>query len=366
MKIEPPVPEKQSVEEIAKIFLGEVKITEVKDVSYKQGWSTKYLFEIYAEGTQEKGAKIPSDKGRKGYILKGKTKEQRKGFIESMRIMEFLLKKGFLVRRPIKTVRGKSYSHKIAVTESTGHTEEIYWSMTSFIEGVDSRVSKFSEETAEQLGKKVTTYIGFTKNKKFFSKIMGIRTPEAEERLSFFRKVARHKTALKKVIPKELELFERWADENEQNLEKFFVGKSAKAILHGDLNQKNILVTGDGKEIVAIIGWDHCKYDYILTDVTTIINLFFEYAEFEVAGKLKEAYLRKILSKFPEEKAVIKMIGEYQTSKNKWESILFYAGLIEELGDSTGELKQFTENVKGEAKKWVGIMGCWENDSSGN
>ncbi|HOM77974.1 MAG TPA: phosphotransferase [bacterium] len=361
MIIKPPVPEKQSIQEIAKIFLGEEKILEIKDISFKQGWSTKYLFEIYTEEkTLKPSTEITNKTNVKGYILKGKTKEQRKGFMESMRLMEFLLKKGFLVRTPIKTIKGKNYSHKIKIIEESAQTEEIYWSMTSFIGGIDSDVTKFSPNTASQLGEKVAEYISFTKNKKIFSKIMGISSPKQEERLTFIRRVHRHKDFLKKMLPKEFEAFMFWEQENEPKLEWFFKSREPKAILHGDLNQKNILTSQDGKEIIAIIDWDHCKYDYILTDITTPINLFFEYTSCEHAEKLKKAYLEKILAKFPTKAETIRLVGEYQASKNKWESILFYTGLIEELGDSTGELKQFTDNVKGEGEKWSKIMQCWE------
>ena len=138
---------------------------------------------------------------------------------------------------------------------------------------------------------------------------------------------------------------------------------SPKAILHGDLNQKNALMTTDATEIIAIIDWDHCVYDYILTDIVTPINLFFEFTDEEKGARLKEAFLKPLEKKFHLEKADIKLIGEYQATKNKWQSIMFYANLIEELGDSTGELEQFTSNVKGEALKWVKIMECWANDS---
>ncbi|MFZ5425061.1 MAG: phosphotransferase [Patescibacteria group bacterium] len=321
---------------VKKFKLPEEKYT-VLDLEEQQGWGTKVLLRL--------------DFGDKGkYVLKGKDDNQIGGLLESSKLTEYFVLNKYLVRQPILTKE-----NKFLYTENY-----ITWNVTKYIEGIDSNFSNYQKSTIESLIEHINGYMELTYGNENLAAKYNIEIVNKNNVFDSFKRVADEKVSsvLLTLINSETVQLKDWLTNTRQNILNIYQKNDNKAIIHGDLHNKNILTSTDSTSVAAIIDWDHCKFDLALLDIATFTNQFYEHVVKVEKQHLLQYFMKNLenIEFFSKILNDYELIRQFQLTKTKWNSILFYADLLIKYGDTTHEEDRFIATIKSEAHAWKALL----------
>ncbi|MBD3366326.1 phosphotransferase [candidate division WWE3 bacterium] len=321
------------------------QIKSITDLKTQQGWSSRYLYKIEIQ--------------ENALLLKGKTRDQIKGYQKAIKTAKFLLTHEIPARKSHTTLKG-TYQHK----DSKGIT----WLLSTYIPGADFREIQATAQTYKTLAKYMRRYISLTlENPKIVNKLglaekrsrIGVRndalTDNAFETLTKnAQKLKDHHKIFSNLIPQETKEFANFLKAFQKTSPKFQNLK--KSLIHNDISNKNIVVDPKTKKVRAIIDWDHATYNFALKDLTYVMFLIREAPE-EKQTDLKTAFLKPLQKELDLRYDLLDELYIIYKTNYVWDTIIFHADLIGMLGNSTNELEKFETIIKEEAQKWLETFG---------
>ena len=300
---------------------------EIINIEEKKGWSSRYLYLIVEHNSQ--------------FVLKGKSKDQLSGFMADIEISNFLKEKGFSVRESILTKTGEV--HQVV--------DDIYWELKSYVTGSVEEFVNYTDQTVTSLAKLNAIYITSSLNSPVLSslKLDTVSFPNHEEIVT---KINTATDTLNRVIGNESKEATDWFRFAGEELKTIFTKNTDKSIIHNDLNSKNILLDLNTMSVTSFIDWDHGCISTPLKDMLEPVNMFYDFVP-EKYDSLKQIYLTEFSKYYKTNltQTELDFIQVYFYALSKWKYITFFANLIKDLGDSTGELEIFQNQIKSQLAK---------------
>ncbi|MFC1722171.1 phosphotransferase [Patescibacteria group bacterium] len=306
----------------------DVKISDYEIINLEkfQGWSSRYLFLIVSS---------------ENYLLKAKSADQLKGYSNAVEISNALNEKGIKTRLPILT-KNKEIFHKDG---------KYYWSLMTYLPGSAAHTEEYNEDTVISLAKQLIKHFNafpYVENSK-----SNLKVPTEVSNMEILNDFYKEKELLAKIGVTE-NGFETHYKKLAENHGKFLQNINVSTLIHNDINPRNILIDHNTKKVVALIDWDHGVYGNPLKDISDTISIFYDYLSNAKANEYKKLFLDNFTSKWFDsiEKELINHAITFYYTKAKWQSILFYLGLLKKYGNSKGEEARFISEMKHSYDEW--------------
>jgi Ser/Thr protein kinase RdoA (MazF antagonist) len=316
------------IESILKKY-GIEHIFDITDLKEQRGWSSKKLYKITTPEQE--------------LLLKAKSRDQIKGFHTAIRVTDYLNKNQIPTRKALKTTENKYF-----VRDNKG----LIWILSTYIPGETYKRAEYTPKTFQTLAVYMSKYLSLTLNKKELIKQLDLEDIEFEMLLNKKREIKKHKKLLKKVLPKETKKFNLFLKSFKKSLRKGKYSTLNKAIIHGDISDKNIIMDPNTKDTVAAIDWDHSIFNYALKDIVYTLFIARSFKDSRKCEECEKEFIKVLKDKLDLHYDLLEELYFVYATNFLWDTILFNANLIAKLGDTTGEEEKFTNNMRVEAREW--------------
>lgn len=314
-------------------FAVEITEYEIIDLEKYQGWSSTHLYLLV------------SSEGE--FILKAKTSEQVAGYDNEVKVCNALLLNGIQTRQPILTKVGdifyKDYGY--------------FWCLMTYIHGASSHIDEYNEITAKSLAEHIDQYVTASITESDLKALeLSTITPPNDNEKTLARILVEKDFLVSIGIMKENSI-EEISTCLKEGFEKYLQELKPQAIIHNDINPRNILIDHTSKKVVAFIDWDHVKFDSPLKDVSDVVAIFYDFLSFEKATRYKKLFLDSFTTPWftQIDKKALEFAFFYYYSVAKWRAIFFYLDLLRTYDNRYGERDRFIFEIKQSYDKWLNI-----------
>lgn len=320
-------------------FAEDIDEYEIINLEKLQGWSSKHLYLI-----------VSADEN---YILKAKSSDQITGYDNEVMVCEAFLRHNIPTRQPILT-----NSNQIFYLDGDYH-----WCLMTYIPGTSSHVEEYTETTVKTLAEHLEQYFVASINNSDFTNIsLNIPTkPNPRAVLEKFLCEIPMLQALEIFKGHDIEdLYASIMSCYSKHLEQ----SKLNALIHNDINPRNILIDHNDRDVISLIDWDHVCYGDPLKDMSDAVAIFYDFMSFEKAQEYATLFYKSFspewLSKL--ERNVTDYAFFYYYTVSKWQAILFYLDLLNKYGDTYGERERFVNEMREIYQKWSDtITRCAQN-----
>lgn len=319
-----------TIENILSKFNKDITNYEIINLEELQGWSSKYLYLIVSEDDD--------------YILKGKTDEQMAGFEQENNISDLLKRNNFLTRDAINTIDNKSFYR----------AQNVNWTLKTYIPGSAGNTEEYTSNTISTMAALMGNYLTLTLNQQHLKQDLLLNTLCIDKNL-YTNNILPNVQALQNYIPDEINVIHAWHNEFYSLINNLFEKNTDFAVIHNDINTKNILIDHKTKNTITYIDWDHVIYGSPLKDICDTLNMFYDYLSIEKYTEFREIFITELNKKYKIKltSLEIELLQKFFYTQAKWSAILFYFRLLQQLGNTTNEQTRFENEIKINARVWL-------------